>query len=812
MGDQAFCIKGVTYGPFAPGPDGSEYGKRDQVEVDFAKMASKGINTVRVYTAPPDWLLDVAQTNNLRLMIGIPWEQHITFLDERKRVRAIIEKTREIVRRFSGHPSVLCYAIGNEIPAPVCRWYGKRKIERFLKRLYLAAKSEDKSGLVTYVNFPTTEYLDLTFLDFQCFNVYLETPELLSGYLARLQNIAGNRPLVMAELGLDSRRNGKDKQADVLEWQVGETFASGCAGMFIFAWTDEWHRGGFDIDDWDFGLTTRIRSDKPALESVARGYANAPFPLDRAWPKISVVVCTYNGSRTLVETLEALKGMSYPNYEVVVVNDGSTDSVPELLKPFEEDPIFNVIHKENGGLSTARNRGMWSATGEIVAYIDDDAYPGPGWLFFIAHHMMTTDHAAVGGPNIPPWGDGLVGEVVAHSPGGPNHVLYSDQIAEHIPGCNMAYRRDALIEVGGCDERFRIAGDDVDLCWRIQQNGGVIGFHAGATVFHHRRLQLRGYLKQQQNYGRAEAMLEQKWPNKYNKLGHIVWHGRIYGTGFTLPIFLRRQRVYHGVWGSEAYQSAIPRHPNYFQSIMLMPEWYLIVGLLLLIGLPAIFWKPMLFLLPMMLLTVGAPLLQAGLTAWRAELRETDGRARRICCRLLIMSFHILQPMVRLKGRIAGGLMIWRCTRWRWWDWPIVVKRVIWSEDWAPAEDRLERLEMEIRAMGASCFRGTPVDRWDIEVRGGFFGHYRLRMMVEEHGSGKQLTRLIGRPRMAAHIPLFLTLFIASAVIALYAGYPGLVLLFVGINLVLTGLVLWECGVAAAYFKFATDKALGKQH
>ncbi len=766
-------------------------------------MAARGINTVRLYTAPPDWLLDVAQLHNLRVMIGVPWEQHISFLDDRKRIKNILKKTQQIVSRFSEHPAVLCYTIGNEIPAPVCRWYGRHKIERFLKRMYIAAKRADRHGLVTYVNYPTTEYLDLNFLDIQCFNVYLESPDLLRAYLSRLQNLVGERPLVMAELGLDSRRNGCGKQAEVLEWQVRETFACGCAGMFVFAWTDEWHRGGFDIDDWDFGLTTRDREPKPALEAVTRAYRDTPFPMDCDWPKVSVIVCTYNGSRTLVQTLQALKSMSYPNSEIIVVNDGSTDSVRELLDPFERDPLFNVIHKENGGLSRARNTGLWAAMGEIVVYIDDDAYPGSHWLFYIAHHLMTTDHVAVGGPNIPPWGDGMIGEAVAHSPGGPNHVLYSDRVAEHIPGCNMAFRREALLDVGGFDSQFRIAGDDVDLCWRLQANGGVIGFHAGATVFHHRRLQLRGYLRQQQNYGKAEAMLEQKWPDKYNKLGHIVWHGRIYGNGFTLPIFLKQQRVYHGVWGTAAYQSAMPRHPTYFQSIMLMPEWYLIVGGLLLLCLPGIFWKPMLFLLPLLVVALGAPLIQAVSTAWRAELREAQGLRHRIVCRLLIAALHIAQPLVRLKGRITGGLTIWQRTKWRWWDWPLRIKRSIWSEQWEASDSKLTKLEKAVRALGASCFRGQPIDRWDIEVRGGFLGHYRIWMMIEEHGAGKQLTRLYCKPKMGAYVPLMIIMLAVAGAVSIVSSYPGLFLLFVGLNLLLIGLTLGECGVAAAYCKTA---------
>src|SRR5207249_5771317 len=84
-----------------------------------------------------------------------------------------------------------------------------RKVERYLERLYRIVKEEDPDGLVTYVNYPTTEYLRLPFLDFVCFNVYLESQHRFEAYLARLQNIAGDRPLLMSELGLDALRNGE---------------------------------------------------------------------------------------------------------------------------------------------------------------------------------------------------------------------------------------------------------------------------------------------------------------------------------------------------------------------------------------------------------------------------------------------------------------------------------------------------------------------------------------------------------------------------------------------------------------------------
>ena len=267
VGDEKLYVRGVTYGTFRSGADGEEAYDPEVVARDFQLMTTNGINAIRTYTVPPRWLLDAAQQYGLRIMVGLPWEQHVAFLDERKRRRLIEERVRAGVRACAGHPAILCYTIGNEIPAPIARWYGHHRIERFLHRLYHGAKAEDPEGLVTYVNYPSTEYLQLHFLDFMCFNVYLETQETLEAYLARLQNIAGDRPLVMAEIGLDSSRNGEKQQARTLDRQVRTAFAAGCAGAFVFAWTDEWHRGGYDIEDWDFGLTTRARRPKAALAS-----------------------------------------------------------------------------------------------------------------------------------------------------------------------------------------------------------------------------------------------------------------------------------------------------------------------------------------------------------------------------------------------------------------------------------------------------------------------------------------------------------------------------------------------------------------
>ena len=766
VGDEKLYVRGVTYGTFRPREDGCEYPEPDVVDGDFAAMTANGLNAVRTYTVPPRWLLDAAWRHGLRIMVGLPWEQHVTFLDDRARARDIEERVRAGARACAHHPAVLCYTIGNEIPASIVRWYGRRRVQQYLERLYQAAKSEDPDALVTYVNYPSTEYLDLPFVDLVCLNVYLEAQDRLEAYLARLHNIVGDRPLIMAEIGLDSRRHGTEAQARALDWQVRTAFAAGCAGVFAFAWTDEWHRGGCDIEDWDFGLMDRDRRPKPALAAVSRAFAEAPFPPQIRWPRVSVVVCSYNGARTIRDTLEHLRKLEYPDYEVVVVDDGSTDETAAIAREYD----VRLVSTENRGLSAARNTGLELATGEIVAYTDDDAYPDPHWLTSLAATFLRTGDAGVGGPNIPPPGDGWIADCVANAPGGPVHVLLSDREAEHIPGCNMAFRKSALEAIGGFDPQFRAAGDDVDVCWRLQERGWKLGFHPAAVVWHHRRNSIRAYWKQQLGYGRAEALLERKWPEKYNAVGHLTWAGRLYGKGFALTLGLVR-RVYHGTWGSAPFQSVYQLAPSVYGSLPLMPEWYLIIAALAaLAGLGAL-WEPLLAAVPLLILAAGASVAQASLSAARASFTSApQSWSERLRLRGLTTVLHLLQPLARLRGRLRHGLYPWRR---RGADgfvlpWPRTAKT--WTERWQESHEWLGVVAETLRAAGTCVRTGGDFDRWDLEVRDSMLGAARLLMSLEEHGQGRQLVRFWAWPRVS---PVGLTVIVLFQILSIGAAIDG---------------------------------------
>jgi hypothetical protein len=333
-GDERFLVKGVTYGTFAPDAQGSQFPGPPQIAEDFRLMADLGINTVRVYTVPRRDLLDEAARHGLRVMIGLPWSEHVAFLDDRRLRHDIERGIVRTVRDLADHPAALMFALGNEIPAGIVRWHGHARVGRFLRQLYESAKEAAPDSLFTYVNFPPTEFLDLSFFDVCAFNVYLHREADLRAYLGRLQHLAGQKPLLLAEAGADSMREGPDGQASITSMHIRAAFTEGACGAVAFTWTDEWWRGGFNVEDWAFGLVDRHRKPKPAAAAVARAFADAPFPHEakETWPRVSVIVCAYNAADTLDDCLTSLERLTYPDVEIILVNDGSRDRTGEIAR------------------------------------------------------------------------------------------------------------------------------------------------------------------------------------------------------------------------------------------------------------------------------------------------------------------------------------------------------------------------------------------------------------------------------------------------------------------------------------------------
>ncbi len=417
----------------------------------------------------------------------------------------------------------------------------------------------------------------------------------------------------------------------------------GAAGTFVFSWTDEWFTGGHPIQDWAFGITHADRSPKAAYHALRDVFDCTPAALLQEKPRVSVVVCSYNGGATLDQCLRSLLALDYPDYEIIVVDDGSTDNTPDILARF---PTVRALRQENLGLSAARNVGLRAATGSIIAYTDADCFADPDWISHLVYQLERSSAAAVGGPNLTPQ-DGWLAACMAASPGQPMHVLESDQEAEHIPGCNMAFRREALEAINGFDFQYRKAGDDVDVCWRLQQAGFWITFAPGAFVWHHRRQTPRAYLRQQAGYGEAEALLRFKHPDKFNGRGHGKWRGVLYGASLQ-GLRLAGAIIYRGVFGTALFQCVYQPEPAHWAMLPCTLEWHVAMGLIALVSL---FW-PLGWIAVGLMLTLSFAV--AALQAAQARLAaEHEG----LQSRFLIMVLCYLQPLVRSWLRYQTRLL-----------------------------------------------------------------------------------------------------------------------------------------------------------
>lgn len=198
--------------------------------------------------------------------------------------------------------------------------------------------------------------------------------------------------------------------------------------------------------------------------------------------EISVVIPTYNMEAFLGACLEGLRqqGMAAERFEIVIVDDGSTDGTPALIEQTrttwaqdrQTHPEIRLIQQANSGPGAARNNGIASARGGIIALLDSDCVPDPGWLAGMTEPLLADAQlAGVEGQTVP------LGEVTNLF----DHVV-ENRDGGHYFTCNMAYRKSILLAVGGLDENLRWC-EDIDLAYRVKKLGDI-HFNPQAVIRH----------------------------------------------------------------------------------------------------------------------------------------------------------------------------------------------------------------------------------------------------------------------------------------------------------------------------------------
>lgn len=206
-----------------------------------------------------------------------------------------------------------------------------------------------------------------------------------------------------------------------------------------------------------------------------------------------MVIATYNRHDDLKECLQSIFSLEVKPYEVIVVDSNSADDTKKLRESF---PIkFSSISERNR--QRARNLGISMASGEILAFLDDDVLVSKGWLNQIVKPYVTKSVGGVGGRVIPcgasdkfyvKTSKGDTGKVFSSGLvlGNFDLPLRSSIEVDSLIGCNMSFRQDALLKVGGFDENYTGTGyrDDTDLCIQIRRCGYKLIYNPDALVWH----------------------------------------------------------------------------------------------------------------------------------------------------------------------------------------------------------------------------------------------------------------------------------------------------------------------------------------
>ena len=692
-------------------------------------------------------ILDIAAQAGLVAMVELAIDARDVC--DRSRWQNAISRVAHVSNIYRGHGALFGYLIDCPISQDALRAYGLERVRRRLGALARTIRRRDTDALVAIKLRPETRALAMLDEDL----IYGEAPPLepaeLRDFVVSLHNIAEARPVVIE---FAEASPGQDEA-------VAVAFGTGAAGVVAPPVPAP------ASHNW---LGIRMLRASELMPFMTLNGSCPPGPQET--PMVSVVICAYDAERTMRRCLESLTKLTYPNCEVIIVDDGSRDSTAEIAMDY---PQFRLIRQPNKGLSAARNAGLHAARGEIIAYTDSDCVVDPHWLTLMMRAMSEGRFDGCGGPNYAPHEEGRIQGSVAASPGAPCHVLASENVAEHIAGCNMIFSKSALLEVGGFDPQFTSAGDDVDICWRMLDAGMRLGYCPAAFVWHFRRNTIRAYYGQQRGYGRAEAMLYGRYPERFNCLGQIKWHGTIPGLARTLPGGNRRRVFWRAPRAGlqNVFDPAMRLAAFLPQTFEWSAFWALAIAGSAIAGVTVVPALAMLSLGPLWALYY----------AWHAPVEKCHrGFASRLLIAFLAYSGPIRRSLARYKTLLAmqRPLAANRVIRQRpSIDWSTrAIRLAYWNEKSVTRASLLDRM----LKLFARSRHPAIVDRgwndFDIELRPDPWTRVELKTADEEHEGGKLKNHVIARVRLSRVSYIGLAAGFAGAGTAAIFGLPGLAL------------------------------------
>jgi mycofactocin glycosyltransferase len=249
-------------------------------------------------------------------------------------------------------------------------------------------------------------------------------------------------------------------------------------------------------------------------------------------PLVSVIIPVWNRERMIAECLHSLKGLDYPlaSLEIIVVDDASDDHTPKVVSGFEVKLISLPSHRN---ASFCRNRAAREAMGDVLAFMDSDCLADPLWLKELVPVFRDPSVGAVGGLVDAPRGfNGIDRYEQVKSPlkvypwykrsAGNDRFFY-------LPTCNLLVRKGLFLRLGGFREDLCV-GEDVDLCWRVQDHGSEVEYRPVGRVVHKHRNRLSPFCSRRFQYGTSEPLLQKLHPERVKALLIPLWASLFWGA------------------------------------------------------------------------------------------------------------------------------------------------------------------------------------------------------------------------------------------------------------------------------------------
>lgn len=234
--------------------------------------------------------------------------------------------------------------------------------------------------------------------------------------------------------------------------------------------------------------------------------------------RVSVIIPAYNAEKTIGRCLHALMNQDYPEkYEVIVVDDGSTEDTPNIVKKFKA----HLVTQENSGPAAARNRGAAEAGGDVLLFTDSDCEPQENWISemikpFRNHHEIVGVKGAYRSRQ-----KEIVARFIQLEYEDKYSFMRRDRYIDFIDTYSAGFRKDVFLKMDGYDTEFPVAcAEDIELSYRISNKGYKMFFNPDAIVFHMHPTRLVDYLKKKQKFAYWRMLAVKKNPNKMVKDSH----------------------------------------------------------------------------------------------------------------------------------------------------------------------------------------------------------------------------------------------------------------------------------------------------